>query len=252
VSSELRRALDFMRRVNEGRAGRVEPLPFGVALFTDDLPEVWDQNLVIADRWDGTAAELRDEVDRVQRDLAHRKLVVLDQDLGARLEPGFAALDWPFVNRYAVMALHREPDRPAEPGLAREISLAEFGEAKRGGLPEDGAGDVGDALVEHSRRTERAVDVRRFGAVVEGVTAGYCELRSDGRTAQVEDVATLERFRGRGIARAVVLAAVDAARAGGADLVFLTADTHDWPVELYRRLGFDEIGFEWNFGRPGS
>jgi ribosomal protein S18 acetylase RimI-like enzyme len=65
-------------------------------------------------------------------------------------------------------------------------------------------------------------------------------------------VATLERFRGRGIARAVVLAAADAARAAGNDLVFLCADTQDWPIELYRRLGFDEIGSEWNFGRPGS
>jgi GNAT superfamily N-acetyltransferase len=254
LSVELERALAFMRRVNEGRAGRVEPLPFGVALFTDDLPEVWDQNLVIADRWDGGAAELRDEVDRIQGDagFSHRKLIVLDQELGARLEPDFAELDWLFVNRYAVMALRREPDRPAEPGLARELTFAEFAAGKRGGLPGTQGEDIGDALVEHTRRTARAVDVRVFGAVVDGETAAYCELRSDGRTAQVEDVATLEPFRGRGIARAVVLAAADAARAAGNDLVFLCADTDDWPIELYRRLGFDEIGFEWNFGRPGA
>jgi ribosomal protein S18 acetylase RimI-like enzyme len=48
--------------------------------------------------------------------------------------------------------------------------------------------------------------------------------------------------RGRGYASAVVLRAVEEARADGAELVFLVADAEDWPKELYRRLGFDEIG----------
>jgi len=35
---------------------------------------------------------------------------------------------------------------------------------------------------------------------------------------------------------------VEEARRSGADLVFLCADADDWPVRLYERLGFDEIG----------
>lgn len=255
--SDLDRAIAFMRGVNERRASRIVPLAFGTALFTDDLQAVWDQNLVIADRWDGTARELRDEVDRIQADagFSHRKLLVFDQELGARLEPGFAELDWPFVNRYAVMALRRPPDRGAEPGLAREIDFAAFEAAKREGLRDER--DESDdalvaALVEHTRRTASAVQVRLVGAHVDGEPAAYCELRFDGRTAQIEDVATLSRFRNRGLARATVLAAADAAAALGNDLVFLCADTHDWPIELYRKLGFDEIGAEWNFGRPSA
>ena len=50
------------------------------------------------------------------------------------------------------------------------------------------------------------------------------------------------RFRNRGHASAVVLRAAGEARAAGADLVFLWCDANDWPKELYRRLGFDEIG----------
>jgi hypothetical protein len=92
---DLERALAFTRGVNERRVGRVEPLPFGAALFSDDLRRVWDANLVIADRWDGTAAALRDEVDRIQggAGLGHRKLVVYEQELGKRLARGFARLE---------------------------------------------------------------------------------------------------------------------------------------------------------------
>ena len=36
----------------------------------------------------------------------------------------------------------------------------------------------------------------------------------------------------------------------GSDLTFLLADRDDWPKELYRRLGFDEIGFVYDFVVP--
>jgi ribosomal protein S18 acetylase RimI-like enzyme len=254
---DLERALAHMRGVNERRVGRVERLPFGAALFSDDLPRVWDANLVIADRWQGSAAELRDEVDRVQggSGLGHRKLVVYDQELGERLARGFAGLDWPFRNRYAVMAWRRAPDRPAEDGVAVEIGWDAFETAKREALRDEPYGsdeEVVRGLLELDRRTAEAIQVTRFGAFVDGEPAAYCELRVEGRTGQVEDVATVPRFRRRGLARAVVLAAAQAAREAGCDLVFLVADTADWPIELYRRLGFDEIGSERNFGRPGN
>ncbi len=57
---------------------------------------------------------------------------------------------------------------------------------------------------------------------------------------------TLEEFRGRGVARNVVLRAVQEARAA-ADLVVIGADLDDRPLELYRRFGFDEIGRTWAF-----
>jgi GNAT superfamily N-acetyltransferase len=60
---------------------------------------------------------------------------------------------------------------------------------------------------------------------------------------------TLEEFRGRGLATVVVGRAVAAARASGHDLVFLDALEEDWPKELYRTLGFAEIGRIWDFVR---
>jgi hypothetical protein len=47
-----------------------------------------------------------------------------------------------------------------------------------------------------------------------------------------------------------VLAAIEAARADGAEFVFLVADLEDWPKELYRRLGFDELGYFVKFIAP--
>jgi predicted GNAT family acetyltransferase len=75
------------------------------------------------------------------------------------------------------------------------------------------------------------------------------ELYSDGRTAQVEDVATSPDSRGRGLASAVVLRAVEEAVASGHDFVFLIANDGSWPKELYARLGFETIGHTWSFLR---
>lgn len=252
---ELERALAFLRGVGERRAGRVDRLPWGASLVTDDLPRVWDANYVRAERWDGSPAELRDEVERVQAaaDLAHRKLVVYDQELGARLEASFDARDWTYRSRDAVLAWRREVDRPG--GAAAEVGREAFETAKREALLEEPYGrdeELVRALLELDRRTAATTDVRLFGALVDGEPAAYCELRSDGRSAQIEDVATVPRFRGRGLARAVVLTAAQAARDAGCDLVFLVADAADWPIELYRRLGFDELGSERTFGHPGS
>jgi len=77
---------------------------------------------------------------------------------------------------------------------------------------------------------------------VDGQRAGNCELYLDGRDAQVENVGTLERFRGRGVARSVILQAVGAASEAGASKVFLVADEDDWVRILYERLGSDQIG----------
>ena len=75
------------------------------------------------------------------------------------------------------------------------------------------------------------------------------QLHSDVRVAEVDDVATLEPYRGRGYASAVVLRAVEEALAAGNELVFLVADDEDWPKQLYGRLGFEPIGCTWHLLR---
>jgi ribosomal protein S18 acetylase RimI-like enzyme len=92
---------------------------------------------------------------------------------------------------------------------------------------------------------------------VDGEPVSFTNLYLDGDTAQVEAVATLEAHRGRGYAKAVVARAVAEAEAAGATWIFLVADAEDWPQEMYRKLGFDGVGYYWRFSRdakpsPGS
>ena len=95
-------------------------------------------------------------------------------------------------------------------------------------------------------------DTKFFAARVDGVIASYCELYSHGGVGQIEAVGTLDEFRNRGLARATVSRALAASREAGNDLTFLMAREDDWPKELYRKLGFDEVGRAYEFVRPGS
>lgn len=91
-------------------------------------------------------------------------------------------------------------------------------------------------------RTARVVDVRFFCSFDGDEPVAACELYRRDDVAQVEDVFTLEAYRGRGHARGAVLAAVDAA--AGADLVFLFTAENETVWQLYEKLGFDTVGIE--------
>ena len=67
------------------------------------------------------------------------------------------------------------------------------------------------------------------------------------RIAMVEQVATLPVARERGLAKAVVSAAVPAGGEWGADLITVPADADDWPQLLYSRIGFAPVGVEATF-----
>jgi ribosomal protein S18 acetylase RimI-like enzyme len=255
--TDRERALAFLRETYRRRAETVEAHPWGELVLTPSLPRVWDANFAIVDRWPGTARELRHELDRVHRDagLTHRRSVILDQELGDRLWNDVVALGWEFASRYVVMAQRRPPDRAADPAIevvgVGELDWAHGRRAMIATEPFGHDDELGAQLVELDRRLGRTMEVRHFGAIADREVASYAGLYLEDGVAQIEDVATLEEFRGRGLARAVVLAAADQARRSGAELVFLVADERDWPQDLYRRLGFDPIGREHVFGRSG-
>jgi ribosomal protein S18 acetylase RimI-like enzyme len=101
-------------------------------------------------------------------------------------------------------------------------------------------------LVQAHLGRRNAIDVRYFAARAEGQIASYCELVSDGQTAQIESVMTKEQYRGLGLGKAVVAGALAAAQALH-DFAFLIADANDWPKELYRKLGFEPAGSVYRF-----
>jgi len=153
------------------------------------------------------------------------------------------------------MAQRRPPDREPDPEVeVLGVDDTDWANGRRAMIATEPFGhddELGAQLVELDRRLARSMEVRHYAAVIDGEIASYAGLYLEGDVAQIEDVATLERFRGRGLARAVVLQAAVEARRAGAELVFLVADEADWPRDLYGRLGFDPIGTEHVFGRSG-
>lgn len=249
--AELARARAFLRALPLELAEETQPCRFGAAAFVHSLPRVYWLNLVSVEPGTrATAEELAGEAERVQEPagLAHRKLSVYDE-LGYDVESGFRRLGWK-VERHVVMT----HDRLAElvSGAVDEVAFAELEDVWAAGIRSEPWGldeEVVRQLVAAQHRRRVGADVRYFAARVDGEIASYCELLSDGETAQVESVMTLERFRGRGLAKAVVSHAVAEARAAGHSLVFLVADDEDWPKELYRRLGFEPRGHSWELIR---
>jgi ribosomal protein S18 acetylase RimI-like enzyme len=244
------RAADTAHSV--ARAIDVVPWRFGRAVFDPAYPRSYRNNwlLVEAPLEGATADELVAEAGALMtpRGLAHRMIDNLEPADDARLRPGFEAAGW----RREVstwMVVRRDPDRHPPAGTACEVSWADLRPtSERATAREPYATDPETVrqLVDRMERWHATATVRHFAVPApdgDGFAA-YCHLFLGAAPgcAQVEEVITLEEWRRRGFARAVVLAAVDAARAAGADCTWLYADAEDWPRELYRKLGFDEVG----------
>ncbi len=199
---------------------------------------------------DGLVATL----DELYATCLHRRAFVESAGVGERLAGEMRRRKW-LVERVVFMALRRPRDRPSAPGLAREVDEATLQRAEEANVRAEPYGhdaEVVRQVVAMRSALAAAVPASRFfvGAA-DGIDAAVTTLYADDAIAQVEDVVTLRDFRRRGLARATVSAAVDAALEMGSGLVFLVADADDWPKDLYGRLGFDPIGHAWSFTRPG-
>ena len=242
---DLARAYAFLARADMA-GNRTLSSPVGTAVYHDTLPRRLDSNFLRVEH-EADAETVHSEANRLDRKL----IVALDSGLGERLAPSFRERRW-IVRREVVMAQLREPERTADLALVQEVreedlrpARARLNAGKPWGRPE-----VMEQLFAGKRSIAERVEARFFAVVADGEVLSYTDLYQDGADAQVEDVGTLPEHRGRGHATAVVLAAIAAAREGGAEFVFLVADKEDWPKELYRRLGFDELGYFVKFVSP--
>jgi ribosomal protein S18 acetylase RimI-like enzyme len=250
--SELDRIVAFRHAMEERMAERTEPFPYGTAFFSPSLARLWDRNYLRLEADGGVdAEELAAEADRIQgaARLAHRKVAVDDAAEGDRLAPQFARLGWE-VQRLLVMVHRRPADRAPDLAAVSEVDEATLRPGRVAAARTYPWGQEDETVRQVLRAKQvkaEATRVRFFTARVDGDPASFCEVYSDGPTAQIEDVVTLPEHRGLGLASAVVLRALDDARRDGSDLVFLTADEDDWPKELYRKLGFDDAGRFYTF-----
>lgn len=247
----------FERELELRCSTETEPTAFGTAFLNLDFPLRYDSNFIwVEPPLRGVDADaLAADADRVlgEHGLAHRKLYVDDDLHGSRLAAAFLDLGWS-AERLLIMAQVREPER-RPPVQVSELGFAEarpFLELVLRRQPYADSEEAVRQLTEIRGVYEREAGARFFMAGVDGQPGSVCELYVLGDVAQVEDVNTIEEFRGRGLGSAVVLASTAAARARGCDVIFLIADDADWPKDLYSRLGFDPVSRFWSFVRTPS
>ena len=130
----LERIKAFLRQLEEGTCDEVVPTTHGVALQTPSLSLVWQLNAVRVDDTAADAAALSAEADLVQARLAHRKLVVHDEEQGRRLAAGLTAEGWN-ASRLLVMVRCRPPDREVPAGAGRRGEPQRRGRCPRGLSP---------------------------------------------------------------------------------------------------------------------
>jgi ribosomal protein S18 acetylase RimI-like enzyme len=244
--SDFERAVAFMDELDERCAGRIIPFSHGRAYVDERLPLVHDLNYLRATKPGATAGQLAGETERIQGRLGHRhrRVNFWDTAEAERLEPEFVALGWR-PQRFVAM-VHRRNSGRVPQAEAREVDYDTLRPVWTAGIMSEpfakGDRELVRQLIELKAVTVRAAPTRFFAAFADGEVASYCDLYSLGGVGQIEAVLTLPEHRGKGLASAVVLAALDASRDAGNDLTFLVADADDWPKELYAKLGFETVG----------
>ena len=256
----LARTIAFERDLVARVSTRLVPFAWGTAYLNDGYRERWDSNFLwvddVAVRESTSGEELAAEADRVlgQAGLSHREIRVDDDAYGRSIVTALTRAGYG-GDRLVVMALRRQPDRPSVQGAAEEIDVATLRPALEivlGREPWASSQETVRMLADFRVELARHAGARFFCARVDDEIASMCELYLHGAIAQVEDVNTLEEFRNRGLARAVVQLAIDEALVAGAELVFIHALDDDWPKQLYAKLGFDPIGYVWSFVKPSG
>jgi GNAT superfamily N-acetyltransferase len=264
VTDPLARCLELDRRVVLRGAPDVARISGGWVIRHPDLPSVYDLNTLLifeplAD--DFGAPELIRLADRWLADLDHRAARIEDARAAERMTPDLLAAGWQRRRTVLMVLADDAPPRSPDPRARRlsddelnVIMLADFSETDYGG---DFSPGLPEMLVDAQAAVRAATAAVPFGAGEDGGLQSMCTLFLDddvdgARLAMVEQVATLASHRERGLAKAVVSAAVAAAREWQADLVLVPADADDWPQLLYAGLGFKPVGGHTTFQlRPG-
>lgn len=240
-----------MRTLDERCAEEVVDFRWGRAFLNRTLASVPDLNYLVArgDLRVARADDLARESERIQGQagIPFRRVNVDDCETAERLLADFLGLGFT-AERFCVMVHHRPADRQVDIARVQQVDWATY---QRGRKQEIDSWAPTPTIAEQALAKQRLTSrilVTMYFAVVEDVgPVSFCEVRREGSVAQIEFVETLAPYRGRGLARQVVTAALDAV--SGVPFVFLVADLFDWPQHFYGRLGFDTVGIESRFMR---
>jgi len=250
----LRRLLEFGDDIGRATAERVIQISGGHAVLTPSADLLHDSNYLAITDSGREATELAHMAETLMEGEGFSAFEVypLDPVDAERLAPGFESLGWKLD--LGVYMVHRgPPDRPSDLPV-EEVTGEELGgffrELMKATWSADYAGDpddVTDQFVARERAYAQFGGDRWFVASDQGERAACCYLLQRDGLGQVETVATRAASRNKGLARAVILAAVEASKRDGDELTFIGAEQDDWPKDLYRRLGFEPVGIEHAF-----
>ena len=244
-----RRLLEFEIGLDRAVTEEVREEEWGEAFLCPGLSLIWDNTWIAIERTEMGAEEVIELGDRVigGAGFEHRTIVLCDEADGLRLAPEFEDRpDWEVeIGRY--MTWRGDTGRSAAADV-RETTLAEILPLRRQFSREDLPAGVArpeetvEQLLELEGRYGEAGGDRWFVADGPDGPAAACRLLAGPGIQQVEDVATLESARERGLAQSVVLTAIEEAQAADPELIFLVADGTDWPQLMYSKLGFEPVG----------
>lgn len=137
----------------------------------------------------------------------------------------------------AIRLVESETDWGALAAMKRE-DFAEAFRRREPGRPVDVA--IGDELARANR--DKCPPQRYWLALVDAEPCGFlASWEGTEGVGQVEDLFVAPRFRGRGVARALLLHGIADARRRGAGPVAIVADPTDTPKRLYAALGFRPV-----------
>jgi GNAT superfamily N-acetyltransferase len=270
VTADLELALAADRAVRRRAALETIPLGRGVVVKHPELYDVHYLNAVLFDAREAEAGADREAdreadpepdldgagvaalADQWLDGLRHRHVVFDDAARGEHAAAELEGEGWE-RGRIVLMVFTGDPAAITPDQRARLISAAEMEALQIAGVrdqaPEvDPAGGLAARLVAAQRRLRATTAARCLGAgETGGEPASMCTLLLDPdvgtqRVALLTDVGTRVAHRERGLARAVVLAAVSEAARWGADRIVVGADADDWPQLMYTRLGFAPVG----------
>jgi ribosomal protein S18 acetylase RimI-like enzyme len=231
----VQRMRELEHRVHDAQTVEREEIAGAVAYLNRELPRVWDLNFM---RIDGNDADPVTEAERLYAGYGHRKLLIEDPRLVRRFAPVLRERGY---GQRGLTALARRPGGELDPDVremsfdeVQDLALRIVGEQAPGRDPE-----VNRQVTQAGRLRERAG--ARWLVIFDGDNpVGHCMLFSHAGVAQIDDVATLRSHQRRGLSRRLLHHALERVAADH-DLVFILAESDDWPVAFYGRLGFEEV-----------
>lgn len=243
TSGDLQRVTAFLMGFARRQAAETHQVSGGLAVLDPEYALSHEHNQLLID---GAAVpdEIRVRADELLGHLAHRRVTVFDDAVGAACAPTLVAAGYEHARELVMVST---PAALSTGPLARPVPLPDLLPAVfrqlRTWLPQTDESTVRQ-LADRRLARLRGAELVRFLAVsgASGTPVSWADLYLEPAMgiAQIEDLMTADGHTRRGHAANVLRTALR--QAAGYDVVFLLADADDWPRAWYARRGFTTIG----------